>query len=199
MLKQIRRLMICKIGCLVLFGLMLPLVAAAGQEGGDKVDFAKLIKPIFEKHCISCHGPTEAENFRIDVVDEAMDYIEGGASDESDIYLSLVSDDEEVLMPPPDEQNPLSAEQIQLVKAWIDEGADWPVDVQLVEPAKEIAEVVAGECKEAETVLNNRLPRNQTGYLTRSVPCIQRPFICPWVCCWRPGCLPCSVSAETSS
>ena len=133
--------MICKIVCLTLIGLMLPLVAAAGQEGGDKVDFAKSIKPIFEKHCISCHGPTEAENFRIDVIDEAMDYIEAAPADESDMYLVLVSEDEDVLMPPPDEEDPLTAEQIQLVKAWIDEGADWPADVQLVEPANEIAEV----------------------------------------------------------
>jgi hypothetical protein len=141
MLKRDLRLMICKTGCLTLIGLLLPLVAAVGQESGDKVDFANSIKPIFENHCISCHGPETAENFRIDVVDEAMDYIEAGATDESDIYLSLVSDDEEVLMPPPDEQNPLSAEQIQLVKIWIDEGAEWPADVELVQPVTEVAEV----------------------------------------------------------
>lgn len=137
--------MVCKTGCLVIVGLMFPLLATVAQESGDKVDFANSIKPIFENHCISCHGPTEAENFRIDVVDEAMDYIEAGSSEDSDIYLSLVSDDEEVLMPPPDDDNPLTAEQIQLVKTWIDEGADWPADVKLVEPVEEAVESVDGE------------------------------------------------------
>ncbi len=133
MLKSDSRLLSRKVACLTLIGLLIPLWTVAGQEGGDKVDFAKSIKPIFEKHCINCHGPTEAENFRIDVIDELMDYIEAGAADDSDMYLVLVSDDEDVLMPPPDEENPLSAEQIRLVKTWIDEGADWPADVQLVE------------------------------------------------------------------
>ncbi|MFK7768300.1 MAG: c-type cytochrome domain-containing protein [Mariniblastus sp.] len=98
----------------------------------DKVDFVKQIKPIFEKHCIGCHGPEEEEAFRIDDREATVDYyIEPGEPDESDLYASLISDDEEELMPPPGEENPLSAAQISLVKTWIEQGADWPEGVTM--------------------------------------------------------------------
>ena len=88
------------------------------------VDFVKDIKPILEKHCIRCHGPEEEESFRIDVKDDAMSYIEEGSHEDSDFYLLLVSDDEEELMPPPDEGGPLADSEIELIKNWINEGAD---------------------------------------------------------------------------
>ncbi len=121
----------------VLFGFALSTSHAVAQD--EKVDFAKSIKPIFEKHCISCHGPTEEESFRIDIKDDAMDFIEPGDADESYLYEVLISDDEEELMPPPDEENPMTKAQIQLVKTWINEGADWPEDVKLVEPGESTA------------------------------------------------------------
>jgi uncharacterized membrane protein len=51
------------------------------------------------------------------------------------MYEVLISDDEEELMPPPDEENPLSEKQIELVKAWIDGGAEWPDGVTFVSTA----------------------------------------------------------------
>jgi uncharacterized membrane protein len=98
----------------------------------DKVDFVKEIKPIIEKHCISCHGPEEEEAFRIDERESALEYIEP-TSEDSDFYQVLVSDDEEELMPPPEDGIPLTEVQIELVKNWIDQGADWPEDVVLVD------------------------------------------------------------------
>lgn len=120
-------------------GLALPVLA---QEN-EPVDFVKTIKPIFDAHCVSCHGEKDPESFRIDVKDEAMDYITAKSPDESDLYLALVSDDEEVLMPPPDEDNPLTKEQIQSVKSWIEQGAQWPVEVNVVTDATPPAPVVA--------------------------------------------------------
>ena len=90
----------------------------------EKVDFTKSIKPIFEQHCLSCHGPDKEESFRIDEKDSAMDFIEVDSAEDSLMYEVLISDDEEELMPPPDEENPLSEKQIELVKAWIDGGAE---------------------------------------------------------------------------
>lgn len=94
----------------------------------DTVDFKKTIKPLFEKYCISCHGPDEVQVFRIDDKEDAMDFIEPGNAEESILYEVLVTDDEYQLMPPPDEENPMSAEEIKLVKLWIDQGAEWPED-----------------------------------------------------------------------
>ena len=83
-------------------------VSAAGQD--DQVDFVKQIKPIFEAHCLSCHMGEDAENFDLSLVDETMDYIEAEDAENSHLYELLVTDDEDELMPPPDEDIPLSSQ-----------------------------------------------------------------------------------------
>jgi len=118
----------CVYVCLILIGTI-----SVGVTAQDKVDFVKDIKPILEKHCISCHGPEKEEAFRIDDQESTEYYLEPGSSDDSDLYQVLVSDDEDELMPPPDEGIPLTAEQIAVFKKWVDEGAQWPDDVELVD------------------------------------------------------------------
>lgn len=122
--------------------LLLPVNAQDAQA----VSFERDIKPILENHCINCHGPEKEEGTRLDIRDDAMDYIEVGDSENSPFYEHLISEDEEEIMPPPDEENPLSVEQITLVKTWIDEGADWPdgievVDAQILEKEDPIDDV----------------------------------------------------------
>lgn len=123
-----------------------------------KVDFVRTIKPIFEQHCISCHGPTDPDAFRIDLKDEAMDYIVPEAADESQIYEVLTTDDEDVLMPPPDEDNALTPAQIKSVKDWIDQGAQWPANVKLVAPAAAVVAAQADEGAEKPEAADNQAP-----------------------------------------
>lgn len=111
----------------------------AQDPAAEKVDFVKQIKPIFEQHCLSCHGPEKEEDFRIDVRDAAMDYIIPGKAKESQMYTVLFSEDPEELMPPPDEKNPLKPEQIKLIEQWIDQGAAWPDGVEFKLPEKKSA------------------------------------------------------------
>lgn len=111
----------------VLATLIMLTFAASSYGAQTTVNFNRDIKPIFEKHCVSCHGPEEEEAFRIDRRDDALNYIIAGEPEESHLYEVLVTDDEDMLMPPPSEENPLSESQITLVKTWIAEGAKWPV------------------------------------------------------------------------
>ena len=113
------------------FALLILLSCSATAQ--ENVDFVNDIKPIFEKHCISCHGPEKEESFRMDVADDTLAYVEPGDAEESDLYLVLVSDDEEELMPPPEDGIPMTETQIELVKTWINQGADWPDGVELVD------------------------------------------------------------------
>ncbi|MFN0068059.1 MAG: DUF1549 domain-containing protein [Limisphaerales bacterium] len=95
------------------------------------VDFAADIRPIFEAKCFSCHGPEKQKSgFRLDVKSAALAggehgrAIVPGRSAESPLIhftARLVADME---MPPKGE--PLSAEEIGLLRAWIDQGAIWP-------------------------------------------------------------------------
>lgn len=145
----------------VCFSVILIAAISVGASAQDKVDFVKDIKPILEKHCISCHGPDKEEAFRIDDHEAALSYLEPGSSDDSDLYQVLVSDDDEELMPPPEDGIPLSKEQIAVFKKWVDEGAQWPEDVELVdtssqEPAPESQADPAGAEEDKPPVEKNK-------------------------------------------
>lgn len=101
-----------------------------------QVDFARDIKPIFDASCIRCHGPVKPKSgFRLDNRisalkggDNGVDIIPGHSAKSSLIHFTaqLVADME---MPPPDKGEPLSAAQIGLLRAWIDQGAAWEMVV----------------------------------------------------------------------
>ena len=100
--------------------LILP-VSAFGQ-----INFEADIKPIFENHCIACHGAEDTQDFRIDVKDDLLSYVIEEDAENSELYAVLISEDKDEIMPPPETAKPLTETQIELVKAWINEGAKWP-------------------------------------------------------------------------
>src|SRR5439155_26970324 len=55
-----------------------------------------------------------------------------GNSDKSAVYLKLIGKQAGLRMPP---AGPLSGEQIEIVKSWIDQGADWPDELSGEIPA----------------------------------------------------------------
>jgi uncharacterized membrane protein len=77
---------------------------------------------------LECHGPDDAKNdFRVDDVDLLLDYIEPEDLESSTMFVDyLVSDDEDMLMPPLSHDGPLSAGELALIRVWIEEGANWP-------------------------------------------------------------------------
>jgi len=113
-----------------------------------KVDFAKEIYPIFADKCISCHGPQKQKGkYRMDTKEFALKpgkegpYIIPGSSEKSPLIHMVAGLIEEGLMPPPSdkpgESEPLTKDQIALLRAWIDQGAVWP-DGELKMVAKEL-------------------------------------------------------------
>jgi ankyrin repeat protein len=97
-----------------------------------KVDFRRDIRPLFQERCIGCHGPAQQMGgMRLDRRSSAMGIRSGttigpGNADGSRLYLKLISTKFGGRMPP---TGPLSPEQISLIKAWIDQGAEWPDDL----------------------------------------------------------------------
>lgn len=152
--------------CVFLFAMMNSVSFAQ-----DKVNFETDIKPLFEKHCIRCHGPDDQEgSFRIDARDSVFDYIEVGDSDFSDLYdYYIATEDEENMMPPPNEGGPMHEDEILLVKNWIDQGAEWPEDVKLElvkEVVEQVEEQVAAEEKARDAQQDNlKLVTEVTGLL----------------------------------
>ena len=96
------------------------------------VDFTKDIQPIFVEHCYACHGEKKQEaGFRLD---RKESFFKGGEygpalvlgkSAESLLFLAVSGATDQVARMP--KKSPaLSSEEIGLLKAWIDEGAQWP-------------------------------------------------------------------------
>lgn len=140
-----------------LFTLSSILVLSSSAQ--ETVSFENQIKPILEKHCISCHGPEDEQGTRLDIRDDAMDYIEAGDAENSALYEHLISEDEEELMPPPEENDPLSAEQITLVKTWINEGATWPEGIQIADVSEPSDEGAPADDNDATALADNTVFR----------------------------------------
>ena len=109
------------------------LLSAAFGRAADTLTYVKDIKPIFEKHCNGCHGEKKAKGaLRLDLKehvyggDDDDEYaVVPGKPDKSMAYTLAVTTDEDDLMPPAEEDNPLSKEQIATLKTWIEQGAAW--------------------------------------------------------------------------
>ena len=99
----------------------------------EKVDFAKSVQGVFEARCIDCHGSKKQKgDLRLDSQEAAFaEVIKPGKSGDSELYkhISLPADHEDIMPPKGD---PLTKEQIALIKQWIDEGAAWPKGLVLV-------------------------------------------------------------------
>jgi len=99
------------------------------------VTYAADIKPMFEKSCIKCHGPEKQKGkLRLDTLAAALKggedgkVIEVGDSAKSMLVHNVAHvGDEDMFMPPPDNKDkiqPLTKEQVGLIRAWIDQGAN---------------------------------------------------------------------------
>ncbi len=96
------------------------------------VDFTQDIWPIFEKNCLKCHGVDKQKGgFRLDLKERALqggdDHapdIRPGKSAESPLIHFVARLDPDTKMPP--KGDPISFDQISLLRAWIDQGAPWP-------------------------------------------------------------------------
>ena len=116
-------------GIAVSTGIAVTTVAPPATQGPGRVDFGRDVQPIFRDHCYSCHGPDQQMNgFRLDRRADALrgggqTNIGPGNADGSRLYHRLIGTRFGAQMPP---TGPLSADQIATVKAWIDQGAEWP-------------------------------------------------------------------------
>ena len=93
----------------------------------EPVDFARDIQPILAANCYQCHGPDPSSRkagLRLDIRDSAIrEAIVPGDADRSVLIRRLTAHDDD-RMPPPDRE-PLGPEDVELLRRWIDEGAEW--------------------------------------------------------------------------
>ncbi|MFM8215665.1 MAG: DUF1549 domain-containing protein, partial [Pirellula sp.] len=112
-----------------------------GQENPSGPDFASQIKPILANHCWSCHGPDEQSrkaDLRLDRRDDALSAksIVPGKASESPLAERIDSTDPDSVMPPPETKKPLTEQQRQLLKDWINAGAKYSQHWSFAPPDK---------------------------------------------------------------
>jgi hypothetical protein len=117
------------------------------------VDFKEKILPIFKESCFECHGATKQKGkLRLDQREAARKGGKSGSSivpgkaDESEIYKRILlpkSHDERM----PNEGEPLSKTQTDLIRDWINQGAVWP------EESKDLAATGTPKTKRGKTDL----------------------------------------------
>lgn len=101
-------------------------------QGGDGIDFTRDIQPLFQQHCLKCHGGVRrAGGLSLSVMsgaqltgDSGKAMIVAGKPDASELLRRVTTTDADERMPA--EQPPLNPAQIDKLRRWIEEGAKWP-------------------------------------------------------------------------
>lgn len=108
--------------------------ADSATASSDPVEFNRDIRPILSDNCYQCHGPDKAQrkaDLRLDNEAGAFADLGGrhalvaGDPEHSELYLRIVSQDENERMPPPKSGKRLTKAQVGLLARWIEQGAKW--------------------------------------------------------------------------
>jgi hypothetical protein len=115
---------------------------ASTLSAGEPVDYLRDIKPLLSKRCSACHGAlTQKAGLRLDTAaaarkgGESGPAIEPGRASES-LMIEAVTGADGWRMPPEGEGEALSAEDVTRLRAWIDQGAHAPAELEPPDPRK---------------------------------------------------------------
>lgn len=104
----------------------------ADCRGESLLSFGRDIRPILSNNCYSCHGPDVSTRMpkknpmRLDLEKEAhAEFIVPGEPDESEVYLRIITDDDDDIMPPSDSIKKLTQKEKDLIRQWIKSGAKY--------------------------------------------------------------------------
>jgi hypothetical protein len=130
---------------LTIFLVSMGLFGATSRAASD-VDFQRDVQPILAEHCLHCHGVDAAERkagLRLDLREDAVRGGESGTPaivpgkpQNSELIQRVLSADADLVMPPPDQNKPLSKSQQDILAQWISEGAKFEAHWSFVPPRK---------------------------------------------------------------
>jgi mono/diheme cytochrome c family protein len=103
-------------------------------NAAEPIDFGRDVRPIFARTCFSCHGPDKQRSgLRLDRKADALKggdlgkAIVPGKSADSPLVRYVSGVDADLVMPPAPKER-LTAAEVAVLRAWIDQGATWPDD-----------------------------------------------------------------------
>jgi mono/diheme cytochrome c family protein len=114
-----------KLGLFVALITVFTSLFASARQTASKVNFDRDIRPILERSCYGCHGPAKAmSQLRLNDRSSGMRVINPGNAKTSRLMARILGEGGEVQMPLGGPA--LSPTDIELIRNWIDQGADWP-------------------------------------------------------------------------
>ena len=112
-----------------------------------KLEFNRDIRPILSDGCFHCHGPDEKERkggLRLDLESDAFKnaksgfpaIVKGDPQESEIISRIFLSDDDEEHMPPLDSGKSITVEQKEILKKWIEQGAEYQGHWAFINPQR---------------------------------------------------------------
>lgn len=159
----------------ILTGFILPLfgIGAIAAE----IDFDREIRPILSENCFHCHGPDSKKrkaDLRLDTRAGALADHKGlravvpFKADESEMIRRLLENDPDERMPPPKSKLSVAPEDIEKVRQWINDGAEW-AQHWAFEPIRNPV-VPGGERHPIDAFLGRRLKQEQLSFSPQAAP-----------------------------
>ncbi|CAN5865890.1 hypothetical protein BH23PLA1_BH23PLA1_26100 [soil metagenome] len=124
MIRTVAPLLACGL-VLVLTGTWVSLADSRPDE--DEVEFEADVRPILDLYCFECHGSKTPEaGLRLDSIQAILEGGDGGPAivpgkSAESLLFEVLTNEEGFRMPP--EGEPVPEEEIEIIRAWIDQGA----------------------------------------------------------------------------
>lgn len=133
------------------------------------VDFNREIRPLLSGNCLICHGPDEAERaagLRLDTQEGSREDLGGfaaivpGDPDSSALIERLITDDEDLRMPPEGKGRRLTKEEVELIRRWISGGGNYAKHWSYEAPRRPELPAISGIDGESVSASDKGWPRN---------------------------------------
>ena len=121
---------------------------ASANAGPAKVEFNRDVRPILSDNCFLCHGPDRNRrkgDLRLDLRDEAVraEAFVPGKPDQSALMERILTGNPAEQMPPPKANKKLTERQKEILRRWIEQGAEYQQHWAYEKPVK--AQISAGQ------------------------------------------------------
>lgn len=148
---------------------LVPGILCAATHGvNQEIQFNRDIRPILSENCFFCHGQDPEHRggeLRLDIREHAIAKREDsqpaivpGDAEASELIKRLVTKDPELIMPPADAHlGHLSTEEVDILKQWIDQGAEYQAHWAFVPPVKAAIPQSSGTQNPVDFFIQQRL------------------------------------------
>lgn len=110
------------------------------QTVDESIEYNRDVRPILTENCFACHGPdsaARAADLRLDQRDAAIESgaLSPGSLEDSSVWQRIISDGDEI-MPPAESHKTLDNHEKDILRRWIESGADYQPHWAFIPPVK---------------------------------------------------------------